>query len=87
MADGVLRLAGDRIDLGEIDFRRRFLVIGPQSVADFVTASQQSVAQATQLLDPMPGGRQPDGGAIGALRPVNPIDVVDVIESRFRRWW
>jgi hypothetical protein len=87
MADRMLGLPGHWIDFGEIDFRGRLLVVGPESGANFVAASEQRVAQTAELLDPPPRRRQADGGAIGTLRPINAFDFVDVTENRFRRWW
>ena len=39
------RFADDRQDFGQIDFRRGFLVIRPQRLADFVAAGEKRVVQ------------------------------------------
>jgi hypothetical protein len=66
----------DRVNLGHVHFRRRFLVVRPQRAVKLSAMREYRGMEAAEFLDPFGGRRHRYGIAVRALFRVDAFDVV-----------
>ena len=82
MPHRVACLADHRQDLGEIHFRRRLLVVGPQRRVQLRAVREERLAQPADFLDALGRGRRRDRRTARHLLRVDALQLIERLRPR-----